>query len=169
VTSLQHQRYDGSEAEAVAFLRQGGPWARSLTTPWPGRHLVGGAVFAVGGVWGAIVVGEHSILGGLGVLLLALAVGALEAAPGIYTLTHREYAAQFLAARRTHGDGQYRRHPYLVLVGFPVLFGLVAAFGGHTHTQESTDTRLVWAAVGAVAGLALAIVRLGAARRQPQR
>jgi hypothetical protein len=41
----------------------------------------------------------------------------LDVLPAIWTLTHREYTMQYLAARSFFGGGRHRLLPLLVLVG----------------------------------------------------
>ena len=95
-------------------------------------------------------------LRGRGYVVLAF----LDLLPAVYTLSHREYAGRYLAARMTYGDAHARLHPFVVLVGFPALCFLALAYGGPSRSW------VVWGLLGASAGLAMSLVRVHHARQK---
>jgi hypothetical protein len=158
---LRNNRFRGGDAEALSYLKDTGFTGR-MATPSPQVHLIGATLFLAVAVWGGIAAGRHSVAAGI---LMAAAAGALalmDLLPALWTLSHREYTDSYLAARSRFGNGSARLHPFLVLLGFPVLIGLAAAA---TPIDQGTATRIVWGIAGVAAGLVVGLLRVGRARR----
>jgi hypothetical protein len=88
----------------------------------------------------------------------------LDLLPAVWTLTHREYTDQYLAARIFFGGGRHRLHPLLVLVGLPAMSFVAAAFA---PTHAPAAARLLWGLLGAAIGVSLGLLRVARARRSP--
>ena len=157
MTSLTRHRFDGSPAEALSYLHDAG--SDLLSTPSPGIHLAGAAAITAVGAWAAAAVWLDHPLAGAAVALVALTLAVADLLPAVWTLSHREYATRYLAARMTYGDSHVRTHPVVVLLGFPVLCFLAMAFGGPPGNP------VVWGLIGAAVGMVLGLVRVHHARR----
>jgi hypothetical protein len=99
------------------------------------------------------------VVAGVVVIGFVIALATADLLPALWTLSHREYADRYLAARRSYGDGRVRTHPFLVLVAFPALCFLAMAYAGPAGPP------VVWGVVGAVTGLALGLLRAWHAHR----
>jgi predicted permease len=157
MTSLSPHSFDGSPSEALSYLHDKG--SDLLSTPSPGVHLAGALAIAGIGTWASVaLLLDHPVAGGF-VALATAVLAFLDLLPAVYTLTHREYAGRYLAARMTYGDAHARLHPFVVLVGFPALCFLALAYGGPSGAW------VAWGLLGAAAGLALSLVRVHHARQ----
>ncbi len=145
----------------LSYLKDTG-WTSRMTTPSPGVHLAGAATFCALGIWAGLAVGRHNIAAGVAVGWVAAGLSLMDLLPALWTLTHRQYAEPYLAARTRYGDGRARLHPLLVLVAMPALTALAAA---STAAHQTAPGRTMWAAAGAAVGLALGLLRVGRARR----
>jgi hypothetical protein len=157
MTSLTPHQFDGSPSEALSYLHDTG--SDLLSTPSPGVHFAGAAAIAAVGSWASVALMLHHPVAGALVALVTALLAILDLLPAIYTLTHREYASRYLAARMTYGDAHARLHPFVVLVGFPALCFLALAYGGPSGAW------VVWGLLGASTGLALSLVRVHHARQ----
>jgi hypothetical protein len=166
MTSLLRQQrhanyFRDSDSEALSYLKDSG-WTTRMATPSPAAHLAGAGSFVGFGTWAGIAVGRHSLGAGIALGLLAGLLALLDLLPAAWTLSHREYAGKYLAARVRYGNGSARLHPLLVLVGMPAVVGVAAGF---TPAHESATGRVVWGLLGAALGSALGLLRVAHARR----
>ena len=162
--SLLGQRFEGTDEDAVRVSRATSTRFRFLVTAWPAQQITEGVLVLGLGVWAAIRAGGHSALGGVGVFLVVCVLAAVIAAPGVYTLRHREEATAYFGARRAIAEKQASSHPFWATVGYVLCGALAGALAGHTH--ETTASREVWAVIGAVLGLVLALGRIRRGRRR---
>ncbi|MDX6230455.1 MAG: hypothetical protein QOI76_3845 [Frankiales bacterium] len=166
MVSLLHPHFPGSkfrgtDAEALSYLKDTG-WTSRMATPSPAVHLAGGLLLVGAGTWAGVAVGRHHLAVGIGLGVVAAALALLDLLPAAWTLSHRQYTGQYLAARLRYGSGRPRLHPYVVLVGLPVLTALAAAF---TPADGSVTTRLTWGVLGAAIGLVAGLLRVARATR----
>ena len=161
MTSLLHHHFHGTDSEALSYLRDDG-WTSRMATPAPGVHLTGGTVLLVLAGCSAVSLGRHVPAAGIVVGVVGFVIALLDLLPALWSLTHREYAGQYLAARNAYGDGRQRLHPAVVLVALPALaFVAVAAAPAHADV----GSRLLWGLLAAAVGLALGLLRVALALR----
>jgi hypothetical protein len=166
MTSLLHPqfngtRFRGSDIEALSYLRDTG-WTSRMATPSPAAHLAGAGLLIGVGTWAGIEIAGRSPIAGIAVGVAALVCALIDVLPAAWTLTHRQYSEQYLAARIRFGDIRARLHPFLVLLGLPSLSFLAAGFTG---ADETVPVRLAWGLLGAAAGLAVGGLLVARARR----
>jgi hypothetical protein len=161
MTSLLQHHFRGTDAEALSYLEDVG-WTSRMTTASPGVHVLGGAVFLALGAVAGTTIARDSLPGGIAAALAGAALALLDLLPAFWTLTHREYTTQYLAARSFFGGRRPRLHPLLVLVGLPVMSFVAAAFA---PAHASAAVRLLWGLLGAAIGASFGLLRVARARR----
>lgn len=157
MSSTLRRRLEIGPREAMSYLREGYE-ASVLVTASPAVHVLGALLVGGVGFWAGVGVAFHSKLAGVLICGLTLALVAVELLPGLYTLSHRDYASRYLSARLRYGDGRPHLHGFLVLVALPALFFLAFAFGG--VAGGSDGSRVAWGLLGAAVGVALGVLRI---------